>query len=121
MNTLFNQPEYVPTIPVHTNENNRESEAHLNSNREKFSGKCLLLLQRLCNGERLTFAENVFSIGDLRRRSKDLIENGIPVQREFKILTEEEMAKRVAPIKIYYLKTEDVPKIREKYAKILQL
>lgn len=95
-------------FPVHQIENNPESERHLTDNKIHFSKKCILLLQRLCNGERLKFAEEVKTIGDLRRRSLDLIQQGIPVQRTFE-----------GSIKEYYLLESDILWIKSKYKEFL--
>lgn len=98
---LFSQP-----IKPHDKENNAESQIHLEKNRKRFSKKCEELLRRLLNGEKLKFADCVRDIGDLRRRSLDLIELGIPIQRKF--LNGEN-------IKTYYINPEDISWIKEKY------
>lgn len=95
-------------LEIHSRENNSESEQILNEKNKHFSNKCKELLTRLCNGERLQFADCVKTIGDLRRRSADLIEfNNIPVQRTFISNTR---------IKEYWLKQEDIFLIKNKYS-----
>lgn len=95
-------------FPVHTTENNPESQAHLEVYVGKFGKKCKQLLTRLVTGEKLKFADEVKTIGDLRRRALDLIQYGVPVQREFN-----------GEIKEYFLKAEDIPGVRAKYGAFL--
>lgn len=117
----------APAIVPHTRENNPESENHLTEYQGKFSKKMKELLKRLVTGERLQFANEVKTIGDLRRRSLDLIElNGgtadnptIPVQRTFIELTEEQKLRKVVPVKEYWLKESDISWVRVKYRLIL--
>lgn len=97
-------------FPIHQIENNPESEQHVADNKIHFSKKCILLLQKLCNGERLKFADEVKTIGDLRRRSLDLIQKGIPVQRTFE-----------GSIKEYYLIQSDILWVKRKYKEFLYI
>lgn len=113
--TLFDiSPSFGVGLPTHKKENNNESQKNLEKNKSKFSKKCYEFLVRLCNGERLQFANEVKTIGDLRRRSLDLIElDGgtvenptIPVQRTFK-----------GSVKEYWLREEDINWVKERYLK----
>ena len=64
-------------------ENNPESQAILNANKEHFSKQCEIVYQAMLRGEKLTTASALlrYSIGDLRRRVKDLIDiHGIEVK-----------------------------------------
>ncbi|GAC1385841.1 MAG: hypothetical protein NVSMB45_15040 [Ginsengibacter sp.] len=67
---------------THTRENNPESQSILNDNREHFSSQCKLILHVLKSGERLTTRSALlkYDIGDLRRRLKDLRDNGVIIQ-----------------------------------------
>ena len=113
--TLFQvSPSFGDGLPVHVRENNNESQAYFDKNKKRFKKKCYELLVRLCNGERLQFANEVRTIGDLRRRALDLIElDGgtvenptIPVQRIFN-----------GAVKEYFLKPEDINWIKERFLK----
>ena len=105
--TVFTVPKKEIVLEVHTRENNIESEINLNENIEHFSDKCKKLLFRLLNGERLQFANEVKTIGDLHRRAKDLIDdNGIDVQRTFI---------KGSRIKEYWLKSEEIERCKIKY------
>lgn len=110
-----------PELQIHSFENNFESQVNLKENRDHFSEKCRQLLVRLCNGERLLFADCVRNIGDLRRRSKDLRDvNGIDVQRTFRPLTEEEKLRKAIPVKEYWLKPEEIERCKLKYSELLK-
>lgn len=64
-------------------ENNIQSQAILNANKEHFSKQCEIVLLALRRGERLTTTSALmkYSVGDLRRRIKDLIDyHGIEVK-----------------------------------------
>ena len=66
---------------IHAVENNRESQDHLNENREKFSNQCRKVLALLQDGVKLTTENAVtFGIRSLPRRILDLKRcNGIIV------------------------------------------
>lgn len=67
-------------------ENNPESQAHFEANKEKFSNQCRIVYQALIRGERLTTAKALikYGIGDLRRRVKDLRDHwNVPIQSEY--------------------------------------
>lgn len=89
---------------VHQWENNPQSQAHLNLKREDFNEQCWLVLKRMLAGEKLSYLTAINSgIGDIRRRSKDLIDGfGIPVKREWEIVD----GKR-QDYKVYYIAPED--------------
>lgn len=74
--------------PTHKWENNPESQAHLNLKREDFNEQCWTVLKRMLAGEKLSYLTAINSgIGDIRRRSKDLIDTyGIPVKREWAVV-----------------------------------
>lgn len=74
--------------PVHLRENNAESQQHLELKREDFNEQCWKVLNRMLNGERLCYLTAINSgIGDIRRRSKDLIDGfGILVRREWAVI-----------------------------------
>jgi hypothetical protein len=65
-------------------ENNKDSQAILDANKERFKGQCKTLYTALLRGERLTTATALlrYGIGDLRRRIADLIEAGVPVEKK---------------------------------------
>lgn len=65
-------------------ENNLESNEILDANRERFNGQCKTLYDAFIRGEKLTTASALlkYSIGDLRRRVKDLRDAGIEVEDE---------------------------------------
>lgn len=72
--------------PVHSRENNLDSESHLEQHRHKFNEQCFKVLKLMLAGEKLTnlSALTTHGIGDIRRRAKDLIDGfGIPVRREW--------------------------------------
>ncbi len=73
------------TPQVHDKENNRESLAILNDNKQRFSNHCRIVLDALLRGERLTtgIALTKYSIGDLRARCRDLDKfNGIKIEKQ---------------------------------------
>lgn len=57
-------------------ENNSESQAHFDNNKEHFTKQCKIVYIAMLKGERLTTATALlrYGIGDLRRRVKDLID-----------------------------------------------
>lgn len=72
--------------PVHSRENNFDSEAHLEQHRHKFNEQCFRALKLMLAGEKLTNYSclTVHDIGDIKRRAKDLIDGyHIPVRREW--------------------------------------
>lgn len=74
------------SFEIHEHENNCASECILKANKERFSNQCKIVYEALQRGERLTTASALlkYSIGDLRRRIADLIENGVDIQKETK-------------------------------------
>jgi len=66
-------------MKIHDNENNSESQEHLEENRERFSLQCLKVLELLRTGKRLTTINApTYGILSLPRRIKDLKDkNGI--------------------------------------------
>lgn len=70
---------------VHTRENNRESEMHLEANLDRFNGQCRLVLGLLMEGKELTTTEALveYRIGDLRARIRDLRRSGFDILDEF--------------------------------------
>lgn len=66
-------------LHLHNNENNQESQNHLEQNAQKFSNQCLRVLELLNQGKRLTVATAIgYGINSLPRRLKDLRDrNGI--------------------------------------------
>ena len=70
------------TFPVHSRENNARSQAHLDSNRKRFSNQCQLVYDWLMTGKTLTRKEamNLLDIRHLPRRIADLREAGIDVK-----------------------------------------
>lgn len=63
---------------VHTRENKKENEDHLNANRFHFVGQCAVVYSLLMKGMVLSVrtASMHWNIGDLRRRIKDLKDEG---------------------------------------------
>jgi hypothetical protein len=67
-------------IEIHGRENNPESEQHLQENAQKFSNRCLQVLEILNTGKRLTVLEAAnMGIASLPRRVKDLRAGGFDV------------------------------------------
>ncbi|HEY6436167.1 MAG TPA: helix-turn-helix domain-containing protein [Ignavibacteriaceae bacterium] len=67
-------------MKIHDNENNSESQEHLEENKVKFSKQCAIVLELLKQGKRLTVksAMNQYGITSLPRRLLDLKEkNGV--------------------------------------------
>lgn len=66
-------------LHTHLHENNKESQKHLEKNAKKFSRQCLLVLELLYQGKRLTTLNApTYGIRSLPRRIKDLRDrNGI--------------------------------------------
>lgn len=70
---------------LHHIENNPGSQAHFEENKSKFSNQCKIVYEALLRGERLTTTKALlkYSIGDLRRRIKDLKDIWkVPVESE---------------------------------------
>lgn len=69
---------------LHDHENNRESEKILSANYDQLNKQCRLVLDLMMRGERLTVRDAMInhSIGDLRRRVKDLKELGFDIKSE---------------------------------------
>lgn len=86
--SLFEKPE-LPSL-VHTRENSRENEKHLNANRPRFNCQCKLVIELLKSGEVLTTRKALlnYNIGDLRRRIKDLKDSGIEIQEDWELDSE---------------------------------
>ena len=63
-------------------ENNQESNAILQENKDRLNKQCKYVLDLLKSGLRLTVREAIlnYGIGDLRRRAKDLRDAGYPVK-----------------------------------------
>ncbi len=70
------------TFPIHERENNEESQAHLDDNRQHFSNQCRQVYEWLKTGKTLTCKEamNLMDIYHLPRRICDLREGGINIQ-----------------------------------------
>lgn len=68
-------------LHTHLQENNKESQAHLEKNAARFSRQCLLVLELLYRGKRLTTLNApAYGIRSLPRRIKDLRDrNGITI------------------------------------------
>lgn len=66
---------------THLRENNEESQKHLEINEKKFSRQCLMVLELLYQGKRLTvLSATKYGITSLPRRIKDLRDrNGITI------------------------------------------
>jgi hypothetical protein len=71
-------------LHTHLRENNKESQKHLEENAKKFSQQCLMVLEMLNQGVRLTVKKAVNNgISSLPRRIKDLRDrNGIDYIQE---------------------------------------
>lgn len=68
---------------LHHVENKISNQEHFERNKEKFSNQCRIVYEALLRGERLTTTQALiqYSIGDLRRRIKDLKDIwNVPVQ-----------------------------------------
>lgn len=69
----FNLPvDFTETLVHH--ENNNESQMLFDENKDRFSTQCRIVYDAMMKGERLTTAKALieYSVGDLRRRVKDL-------------------------------------------------
>ncbi len=77
---LVNQIEFNFSVLVP--QNNKTSEDILVANEKHLSKQCKILFEALKRGERLTTTDGLlkYGIGDLRRRIKDLRDNGIQVR-----------------------------------------
>lgn len=67
-------------------ENKISNQEHFERNKDKFSKQCKIVYEALLRGERLTTTKALltYSIGDLRRRIKDLKDIwDVPVQSEY--------------------------------------
>jgi hypothetical protein len=66
-------------------ENNPESQAHFEANKDKFSKQCRIVYEALLRGERLTtkIAMKDYDIGHLPRRILDLKEKGVSIDSVF--------------------------------------
>ena len=75
--SLFDLP---PTI--HKRENTEENQNYLDENKVKLSKQCAKVWRLLCQGKRLTVREAIIThnIGDLRRRIKDLKDQGYGIE-----------------------------------------
>lgn len=71
-------------LHTHLHENNKESQQHLERNEKKFTKQCLLVLELLYQGRRLTtFNAPSYRISSLPRRIKDLRDrNGITIIKD---------------------------------------
>lgn len=88
---------------LHSKENNRESQLHLEDNCYHFDGQCLKVYELLKNGFRLSVIEAMnFTprIMSLPRRIKDLRDRGIIIHDEWVIVNGKKTYKE------YYLKPE---------------
>lgn len=74
-NIFSEVPDY--TRAVHVRENAPQNEAHLNANRQKFTGQVAIVLSLLQNGVVLSsyIAMTQYHIGHLPRRIKDIRDN----------------------------------------------
>lgn len=71
--------------PLFHLENNAESQAHFEANKDRFSKQCKIVYDALMKGERLTTTKALlqYKVGDLRRRVKDLKDMWkVPVESE---------------------------------------
>lgn len=69
---------------VFSKQNTRENQSILEGNKERFNRQCQTVLDALRRGEELTTSSALlrYSIGDLRRRIKDLRDAGIDIKDE---------------------------------------
>lgn len=68
-------------VKIHHQENNQESQGHLEENEEKFSAQCIKLLKLFKGGLRLTvIGAQAHGIHSLPRRVLDLKESGVVVK-----------------------------------------
>jgi hypothetical protein len=94
--------------PVHTRENNPESQRVLDLRRDDFNEQCWLALTLMLNGEFITNKDS--RIGHMARRAKDLIDRyGIPVQREWAVVDNVKQ-----DYKWYYILPEDRFKVAKR-------
>ena len=70
---------------IHSFENNRESQSHLEDRAEHFEGQCKTVLKLLRSGVRLSVYDAivVHGISSLPRRIKDLRDGGIVIHDEW--------------------------------------
>lgn len=83
---------------THSEENNLESQTHLNKNRKSFNQKCQKVLGWLLEGKELTVLQCANDgVASLPRRIKDLKDKGVDISDKWE-----------KNIKIYYMSTEQV-------------
>lgn len=93
---------------LHRNENNAESQNHLNKNRKPFSSNCKKVRDRLLNGEELRVLQCANEgIASLPRRIKDLREGGIELSDRWE-----------GNIKVYYMTVEQIKHYQDKIKEI---
>lgn len=67
-------------------ENKISNQEHFERNKDKFSNQCRIVYEALLRGERLTTTKALlsYSIGDLRRRIKDLKDTwNVPIESQY--------------------------------------
>ena len=94
--------------PVHRFENNRESQAILESKREDLAEDCWEILKRLLKGQRLRVLEMAIQrvSGHLPRRICDLREQGIDIQMD--MVVPEDGRRKIGE---YWMKTEEINRV----------
>ena len=66
------------SFPAHRRENNTESQAHLDANRNKFSAKCRFVFDKLMTGYQVTVLDAALDgVASLPRRILDLRQRGV--------------------------------------------
>lgn len=78
------QPELNFGQPLHTHENNKESQSTYEDNWERLNNNAKILYRALLRGERLSGRDIVSKYGmmEYRRRIKDLRDAGLPITDE---------------------------------------
>ena len=83
---------------THSEENNGESQAHLNKNRKGFNKNCLRVLNWLYEGKRLKVLDCANEgVASLPRRIADLKDRGIEISDQWE-----------GNVKVYYMTVEQV-------------
>ena len=85
-------------------QNSSSNQAILEANKEHLSKQCVIVLEALRRGEKLTTASALikYSIGDLRARVRDLIHSGIEVSKKLE----------EGRFKVYYMTDEQIENLK---------
>lgn len=85
-------------------QNSSSNQAILEANKERLSKQCVIVLEAMLRGEKLTTSSalNMYGIGDLRARVRDLIKSEIEITKELK----------EDRFKLYYMTNEQIDNLK---------